>query len=73
MQLTYKLGHDWTGHPAIFFRIILSGRASCREHLHKATEQMEYAIMMTLEPLEQQGVLPYFRQTPPAKRWLDER
>ena len=60
VQLTYELGHDWTGDPAIFFRIVLSDRASRREELHRATEQMENAIMMGLEPLEQWGVLPYF-------------
>jgi hypothetical protein len=58
--LTYTLGQDWTGDNAIFFRIVLSDRASRRDELHKATEQMEDAIMLRLEPLEQWGVLPYF-------------
>jgi hypothetical protein len=60
VPLRYTLREDWSGDPAIFFRVLLSDRASRRDELHKATEQMEDAIMLRLEPLEQWGVLPYF-------------
>lgn len=60
VRLTYTLGQDWSGEPAVFFRIVLSDRASRRDRLHNATNQIENAIMQRLEPLEQWGVLPYF-------------
>lgn len=60
VTLRYTLGYDWSGEPAIFFRIVLSDRASRRDQLLSATNQIENAIMQRLEPLEQWGVLPYF-------------
>jgi hypothetical protein len=59
VRLRYTLGQDWTGDPAIFFRIVLSDQAS-RDQLHNATMQIQNAIVQRLERLEQWGVLPYF-------------
>ena len=59
-RLRYSLGKDWTEDPAIFFRIVLSDRASRRDQLQNATSQIEDAITQRLEPVEQWGVLPYF-------------
>ena len=60
VTLRYTLGQDWSGEPAIFFRVVLSDRASCRDQLRSATNQIENAIMQRLQPLEEWGVLPYF-------------
>jgi hypothetical protein len=60
VRLRYTLGEDWSGDSAIFFRIVLSERASRRDQLYGATRQIESAIVQRLEPLEQWGVLPYF-------------
>jgi hypothetical protein len=60
VSLRYTLGEDWSGDPAIFFRIVLSDRASRRDQLYNATYQIENAITQRLEPLEEWGVLPYF-------------
>jgi hypothetical protein len=60
VHMEYVLGEDWSGEPAIFFRIVLSDRATRRDQLHKATSEIENAIVQRLEPLEQWGVLPYF-------------
>ena len=60
VRLKYTLGEDWSGDPAIFFRIVLSDRASRRDQLLLATSQIENTITQRLEPLEQWGVLPYF-------------
>ena len=60
VDLTYTLGEDWSGDPAIFFRIVLSDEASRRDRLYKATSEIENAIMQRLEDLERWGVLPYF-------------
>jgi hypothetical protein len=60
VRLRYTLGQDWTGESAIFFRIVLSDRASRRDQLWNSTSQIETAIVQHLQPLEQWGVLPYF-------------
>ena len=60
VRLRYALGQDWTGESAIFFRIVLSDRASRRDQLRNSTSQIETAIVQHLQPLEQWGVLPYF-------------
>ena len=60
VTLRYTLGQDWSGEPAIFFRVVLSDRASRRDQLRNATNQIENAIMQRLQPLEEWGVLPYF-------------
>ena len=60
VRLRYTLGEDWSGDSAIFFRIVLSERASRRDQLYSATRQIESAIVQRLEPLEPWGVLPYF-------------
>ena len=60
VDLTYTLGDDWSGDPAIFFRIVLSDEASRRDRLYKLTSEIQNMIVQHLEPLEQWGVLPYF-------------
>ena len=60
VTLRYTLGQDWSGEPAIFFRVVLSERASRRDQLRSSTNQIENAIMQGLQPLEEWGGLPYF-------------
>jgi hypothetical protein len=70
VQLAYTLAEDWSGDPAIFFKIVLSDRASRRDQLHSTTSQIERSIVMRLEPLEQWGVLPYFSYRSQAEQAL---
>ena len=60
VDFTYTLGEDWSGDPAIFFRIVLSDEASRRDRLYKLTSEIQNMIVQHIEPLEQWGVLPYF-------------
>ena len=60
VTLRYTLGQDWSGEPAIFFRVVLSEQASRRDQLRSSTKQIENTIMQRLQPLEEWGVLPYF-------------
>src|ERR1017187_1830389 len=72
LRLRYTLGRDWSGEPAIFFRIVLSDRASRRDQLLNATNQIETAIDQRLQPIEQWGVLPYFRYRSQSEQALLE-
>jgi hypothetical protein len=59
VQLTYALGEDWSGDPAIFFRIVLADPAGQR--LAKGgTLQFKLPIIYKLKLLEEWGLLPYF-------------
>jgi hypothetical protein len=60
IDLTFTLGNDWSGEPAVFFMVILSNAASQRDHLLKTTNQVSNAIVQLVQPMEQWGVLPYF-------------
>lgn len=60
VSLRYSLGDDWSGDPAIFFRVVLPDQASRGERLRQATKQIERAITERLEPLEEWGLPPYF-------------
>ena len=60
VRVRYKLGNDWTGDPAVFFRVLLSDAASPRDQLRKVASHVETEIVRQVEPLEQWGVYPYF-------------
>jgi hypothetical protein len=60
IRVRYTLGEDWTGDDAIFFRVLLSDRASKGNRLFPATRRVRDRIVQTLDPVEQWGLLPYF-------------
>jgi hypothetical protein len=60
LRLRYSIGEDWTGDPAIFFRVLLSDRASRRDQLLQAINRIKSTIEDHLDPLAQWGVLPYY-------------
>jgi hypothetical protein len=68
VSLDYSLGYDWSGDEAIFFKIVLSERASQRDQLHKAASKIQETIQHRLEPLYQWGVLDYFSYRSPAEQ-----
>jgi hypothetical protein len=60
VYIRHSLGNDWTGEPAVFFKVLLSDAASNRDQLLSVANQIEDALVWQIEPLEQWGVLPYF-------------
>jgi len=60
VRVRYTLGQDWSGEYAIFFRIVLSDRASKRDQLLRVTQRVTNQIVQRLEPVEQWGLVPYF-------------
>jgi hypothetical protein len=60
IRVRYSLGQDWSGEYAIFFRVVLSDRASKRYRLPLITEHVANQIVQRLEPVEQWGLIPYF-------------
>lgn len=60
IRVRYSLGQDWSGEDAIFFRVVLSDRASKRDRLSHITNHVANHIVQRLEPVEQWGLIPYF-------------
>lgn len=60
VDVSWTLGNDWSGEPAVFFMVILSNAGSRRDQLLGTTSQVSNAITQMVQPFEQWGVLPYF-------------
>lgn len=60
LRIRYTLGNDWTGEPAVFFRIVLADASTTPDQLWNVTNRASTLLVQRVEPLEQWGVLPYF-------------
>jgi hypothetical protein len=60
-EVIATLGTDWAGESAVFFKVITKENAIPRPQLLAFTQQVSGAIVRQLSPLEEWGVLPYFR------------
>jgi hypothetical protein len=59
IRIRHIIGTDWSGEPAIFFRIVLSDAASRRDRLRLVTTRVANTISKQIEPLQQFGLFPY--------------
>jgi hypothetical protein len=60
IRVRYSLDSDWSGDPAIYFRIVLTD-AAAREHvLFDVTQRIEAVLLDALRPRENLGLIPYF-------------
>jgi len=60
LRIRYALTTDSTGAAAIFFRVLLSDRASRPDRLYKTAERITTKILETVQPLERFGIEAYF-------------
>jgi hypothetical protein len=60
-EVIATLGTDWDGESAVFFKIILKDNAIPRSELLAFTKDVSWTIIQQVSPLEDWGVLPYFR------------
>lgn len=60
VNLRYSVDNDWSGDPAIFFRITLSDDAARREVLSQTSRRVMDFITQRLDPFGQWGLIPYF-------------
>jgi len=59
VRIRHNLGEDWSGDPAIFFRIVLLNRASREAQLWKTTERVTNTILKEVKP-DELDLLAYF-------------
>jgi hypothetical protein len=60
VRLTYVLEEDWSGDPAIFFRVVLADWAGERTKIGAIARQIERTVVKALRPVENWGLLHYF-------------
>ena len=60
VHIRMDVGHDWSDHPAIYFRVILSDEASRRDRLLEITQRVRRKVRNELG-LDELEHLPYFR------------
>jgi len=58
-RIRYTIGDDWSGRPAIHFRVVLSNDASQRPKLPAVTNRVEAAIRGRLD-FGAMGLLDYY-------------
>jgi hypothetical protein len=59
VRIHYDIGSDWIGNPSIFFRIILTDKASRPENLREVTQRVSLKIMNEAKT-DQTGLNAYF-------------
>lgn len=58
-RIRYSLDEDWSGDPAIYFRVVLRDQAAARENLLAVTKRVKSAVRAQVKP-DELGVLSYF-------------
>jgi hypothetical protein len=56
----YAFDTDWSGEPAIFFRVVLTDAASDPQTLGRITTAFIKAITQNVDPLNEWDLLPYY-------------
>ncbi len=59
VRIRFSPGEDWSGDPAIYFRIVLADSATGRDRLHDVAQLVRTRLRDELRPREL-GYLPYF-------------
>ena len=64
VRVRYNIGEDWTGDPALYFRVVLADSAVDLKNLPefgKLTERVRRTFWDQVHPLESWGLFPHFR------------
>jgi hypothetical protein len=60
VRVRYNISEDWTGDPAIFFRVVLTDQAGTEEDRRwKVTTRIRTALQDKLKPYERWGLIPF--------------
>jgi hypothetical protein len=59
IRIRYHTGFDWTGDPAIFFRVLLSDTASLHENLGEITRRVDSELSDELLRMGDYEHIPY--------------
>jgi len=59
VRLGYNVGTNWSGEPAIYFRVVLTDQASQQDRLHQVASRIRALIDEQIDPLDSWGLLAY--------------
>lgn len=60
VRVYHSIEADWSGEPAIYFRIVLTDPASVESNLMAVTSRITATLSDELRPYENWGLIPYF-------------
>ena len=61
VRVRYNIGEDWTGDPALYFRVVLADWVVVDPQIFSGTAaRIKDACFEQLQPLENWGLFPYF-------------
>lgn len=60
VRLRYDIRDNWSGEPALFFKIILTDAASRRDRLHEVTSRIKALLEERLDPRNKWDLIPYY-------------
>jgi hypothetical protein len=60
VRLRYSVREDWSGDPAIYFRVVIPDAAAKEERLSDTTEHISSVVTDEVRPYENWGLIPYF-------------
>ena len=61
VRIRHTVGEDSSGQPAIFFRVLLSDRASRPDRLRQVTRKVRNLVYQDIDPVNSWGLVPYLR------------
>ena len=60
VRIRHNIGEDWSGDPAIFFRVLLSDSASEEDRLYKVAKHVKAVLSEAMQPYEALDLFEYF-------------
>ena len=73
VRVRYNIGEDWTGDPALYFRVVLSDEVSVEMRTFlQAARRIREALFEQLKPLERWGLFPHANFRPKSDDYLND-
>ncbi len=60
VRLKYDVEDDWSGKPALFFKVVLSDEASRRDRLHPSARRVSDLLDDRLDPIHEWELFSYY-------------
>ena len=60
VRLRYAIRTNWSGEPAIYFKVVLTDQASKPDRLHDVASRIEAIIEQHIDPLNSWDLFPYY-------------
>lgn len=73
VRIRYNIGEDWTGVPALYFRVVLADEVSADPTAFSDTaRRVESALRERLQPQQRWGLFPHTNFRPKSDDYLND-